>query len=203
MIITLINAHLLSPSLEMYPGGVQVSDSGKIIFAGSMDNLPVERDKIIDLHDLFLVPGFIDIHVHGGNGITFGSSGDAQKELRDYSRWVVGNGVTGFLTTLAAPDSKALIELVGQYADAMRLEVAGAEPLGIHLEGPYLNKEKNGAFNPDWIHPPSISETEALLDAGQGWIRQITLAPELPHADEVAARWRRGGGSGCFGAYPV
>ncbi|RLC85246.1 MAG: N-acetylglucosamine-6-phosphate deacetylase, partial [Chloroflexi bacterium] len=66
-------------------------------------------------------------------------------------------------------------------------------PLGLHLEGPYLSLEKKGAFNPAWLHPPTIEEVRSFLEAGQGWIRQVTLAPELPNAQAVAALFRQQG----------
>jgi N-acetylglucosamine-6-phosphate deacetylase len=68
-----------------------------------------------------------------------------------------------------------------------------AIPLGLHLEGPYLNPEQKGAFNPAWLRRPLVEEVQDLLTVGQGWIRQMTLAPELPDADEVAALLREAG----------
>ena len=65
----------------------------------------------------------------------------------------VRSGVTGYLCSLAAPDDRALIELVKHYVEALDAGVPGAEPLGIHLEGPFINKEKKGAFNPSWLRP--------------------------------------------------
>jgi N-acetylglucosamine-6-phosphate deacetylase len=79
------------------------------------------------------------------------------------------------------------------YVQALKDGVPGAEPLGIHLEGPYLNREKKGAFNPAWLRLPSIDEAEAILAAGQGWIRQMTLAPELPGAERIAMRFHEAG----------
>ena len=72
------------------------------------------------------------------------------------------------------------------YVEALEVGVPGAEPLGIHLEGPFINKEKKGAFNRAGC-APSLEEAEAALAAGRGWIRQITLAPELPGAGQLAA----------------
>jgi N-acetylglucosamine-6-phosphate deacetylase len=69
----------------------------------------------------------------------------------------------------------------------------GAEGLGIHLEGPFLNPAKKGAFNVAWLRPPTLGEADDLLRAGRGWIRQVTLAAELPGASEVAARFRAEG----------
>jgi N-acetylglucosamine-6-phosphate deacetylase len=63
----------------------------------------------------------------------------------------------------------------------------------LHLEGPFLNKQRKGAFNPNWLRMPSLNEAEAFVKAGKGWIRQMTLAPELPGALEIAAYFRAAG----------
>jgi N-acetylglucosamine-6-phosphate deacetylase len=99
--------------------------------------------------------------------------------------------VTGFLCTVAAPDADSLRRLVSRYVERFEEETqSGARPLGLHLEGPFLNEEKRGAFDAAWLREPTLAEAEAVLDAGQGWIRQVTLAPELPGVEEIAARFR-------------
>lgn len=193
MAATLFYSNILTPGEFLQAGALLISQEGKILYVGAVENAPPVRARRLDLRNLLLVPGFIDVHVHGGNGVTFGSGSDAAQELRAYSEWVVCSGVTGYLCSLAAPDADALISLVRRYAAAMKADVRGAEPLGIHLEGPFLSKEKKGAFDPAWLRLPSLEESEALLAAGEGWIRQVTLAPELPGAGAVAARFRQEG----------
>jgi N-acetylglucosamine-6-phosphate deacetylase len=140
-----------------------------------------------------LAPGLIDIHTHGGHGITFGAAGRLAEDLADYSRWVTSTGVTGFLCSVAAPDPKALLEVVRAYADALENGTPGAEALGLHLEGPFLNPARKGAFNPAWLRPPSVEEVLACIEAGRGWVRLVTLAPELPGASEIARALRERG----------
>ena len=193
MATTLFYSNILTPTERIYPGTVVISDDGKIAYVGSMEAAPEMSGKRLDLRNLTVVPGFIDIHVHGGKGVTFGETGNAAEELRAYSEWVVSTGVTGYLCSLAAPNAEALVELVSQYVAAMKAGVPGAKPLGIHLEGPFINKEKKGAFNPDWLRMPSLEEAEAVLAAGEGWIRQVTMAPELPNAERLASKFREQG----------
>jgi len=102
-------------------------------------------------------------------------------------------GVTGFLTTILAPDAEQLTELIKQYAKLFDDELPGAEALVIHLEGPFLNVEKKGDQNPDWLRIPSTEEAKAYLEPGKGWIRQMTMAPELPGADKLASLFQRAG----------
>ena len=193
MATTLYYTNIFTPTETIEGGAVVISDDGKIAYVGATENAPQVEGIKIDLRNRYVVPGFIDVHVHGGYGISFGYSGNAAEELRSYSEWVTRTGVTGYLCSLAAPDAQSLVEMVSYFADALEAGVPGAEPLGLHLEGPFLNQEKKGAFNPAWLRMPAIQEVEAVLRAGRGWIRQITLAPELPGAMEVAARCRTEG----------
>ena len=193
MATTLYYTKILTPYELIERGALVISDEGKITYVGSMDDVPRVVGKTIDLRGRLVVPGFIDIHVHGGIGITFGEKSIPAEELKDYSAWVARSGVTGYLCSVATSDAQTLIQLIAAYVRVLEAGVPGAEPLGLHLEGPYLSKEKKGAYNPDWLRNPSMEEAEAILQAGRGWIRQFTLAPELPGAEEVARRFRAEG----------
>jgi len=186
-------ATIITPNEILERSAIVVSDSSKISYVGPMESAPAVDGLHLDMRNRIVMPGLINIHVHGGYGITFGIADTLSEDLEGYSKWVVKNGVTGFLTTILAPDAKQLTELIKQYVELFNNELPGAEALGIHLEGPFLNVEKKGAQNPDWLHDPSIEEAEAYLQAGKGWIRQMTMAPELPGADEVASLFRRTG----------
>jgi N-acetylglucosamine-6-phosphate deacetylase len=156
MATTLLYTKMLTPAELNGPGVMLISDEGRIEYIGPAENAPQLAGERLELHDLIVAPGFIDVHVHGGNGVTFGETGDAAAELRAYSGWVVSSGVTGFLCSLAAADSQALAELVDDYVDAMQAGVPGAEPLGIHLEGPFINRERKApSIQPGCACPPS------------------------------------------------
>jgi len=194
MTTTLNNARIFTPTEIIEQGTVVISDDGRIAYVGPMEEGLRASGLLYDIRGRIVAPGFVDIHVHGGHGITFGNLERLAQELRAYSLWIAGHGVTGFLCTLSSPDQESLLRMVAGYADLLTAGgMPGAVPLGLHLEGPYLSKEKPGAFNPMWLRDPSPEEATALLDAGGGWIRQMTLAPELPHAREVAALLRRAG----------
>jgi N-acetylglucosamine-6-phosphate deacetylase len=193
MSTTLYYSHIITPHENIPSGAIVVSDEGTIQYVGPMDEMPRTTGVHLDLRGLSVIPGLIDVHVHGGNGITFGGTDSPLDELQSYSKWAVSNGVTGYLCSLVAPDAKSLEELVRKYVEAFSTEIQGAEPLGIHLEGPFINRVKKGAFNPDWLRLPSLEETEQLLKVGKGWIRQVTIAPELQDADLIASRFRQAG----------
>lgn len=194
MSVTLANATIFTPEEIVERGTLVASAEGKIVYVGSPEGAPRVGGPRLDLRGYIVAPGLIDIHVHGGHGITFGNLDNLVEELEDYSRWSVTHGVTGFLCTLAAPDTDTLLQMITGYVEFLEHRRApGAIPLGLHLEGPYLSPEKQGAFNPAWLRRPSIPEVQSLLEAGKGWIRQATLAPELPHAQEVAVLLRQHG----------
>lgn len=172
-----------------------ISEEGKILSgpSGAGAESPDYFNESPD-QDLRIVPGLIDVHVHGGKGVTFGENpAHLKEELQEYSAWVVSTGVTGFLCSLAAPDAGQLLDLVRAYAEALENELPGAECLGFHLEGPFISPAKHGAFAPSWLREPAVAEAEALLQAGRGWIRQITMAPELAGAEAVAHAFRQAG----------
>lgn len=134
----------------------------------------------LDATDCTLLPGFIDLHVHGSAGADVM---DATPDgLEAIGRFLARHGVTGFFaTTVTAPhgDTLAAVENVAGYAKRPRQ--AGARVLGVHLEGPYISPEYPGAQNPAHVRPPSAEEFGELLRAGP--VRMITLAPEQPGAE--------------------
>jgi N-acetylglucosamine-6-phosphate deacetylase len=134
------------------------------------------------------VPGFIDVHVHGGQGVSFGI-GQLREDLEKYSAWAATNGVTGFLMSITGPDRDYISGTIIAYTEILDQvkNWPGAIPLGMHLEGPFLNKERHGAFNPDWIRNPDLEEMKHYIGVGNGWIKHVSMAPELEHAQEVAA----------------
>lgn len=133
------------------------------------------------------VPGLIDVHVHGGRGVSFGI-GQLREDLEKYSAWAATNGVTGFLMSITGPDRDFISGTIIAYAEILDQVVnwTGAIPLGMHLEGPFLNKEKHGAFNPEWIRNPDLDEMKYYIEIANGWIKHVSMAPELENALEVA-----------------
>ena len=194
MTLALSDAKVVTPLEVIHPGLVVIAGDGTIAYVGPPENAPSADVETLALDGLVVTPGFTDIHTHGGDGVTFGQGDDLQGDLRTYTGWVASTGVTGFLCSVAAPDPAALQALVRSYVELFeQATFTGARPLGLHLEGPYLNPEKKGAFNEAWLRRPLIDEVRELLEAGQGWIRQMTLAPELPQATEVASLLRSAG----------
>ncbi|YCM45972.1 N-acetylglucosamine-6-phosphate deacetylase [Verrucomicrobiaceae bacterium 227] len=168
----LTHAHIISPGLEITDGFVQVAD-GKIKSAGPMSEAPGEG---IDLKGRMLLPGFIDIHSHGADGHDVC---DASPEgLEHIARTKLKEGVTTWLPTTLTQPADRLKEIVGTVATW-----APTAPLhvpGVHLEGPFINREQAGAQNPEFVRPPDPAELRELHEIFPALI--LSLAPELPGA---------------------
>ena len=189
-----INAGMIyTPTAVLKNSCVVVNDAGKIQFVGPRSKAPVDAAKTIQADHLNLSHGFVDIHVHGGYGIGFGIGSKWEEDLVNYSQWVIKTGVTDFLCSLAAASHKELCEMLEAYVGFAEKGLPGANLAGIHLEGPYLNPERKGAFNPAWLRTPNIDEARDFIRIGGKWLKQMTMAPELPGALEVAAEFRRAG----------
>lgn len=126
-----------------------------------------------------LIPGFVDIHCHGGGGKYFASLTDSEI-TQVIATHRAGGTVAGLasLVTEPIPDLVAQIKRLVPFAE--RGDIAG-----IHLEGPYLSHARCGAHDPALLRTPTVAEVQTLLDAGQGFIKMITIAPELDNALEV------------------
>lgn len=144
----------------------------------------------IDAGGLTLLPGFIDLHVHGAMGH---DTMDADpKGLRAMARFYAQHGVTGFLATTWT-DSRERIYAAMQAAAAVQKSPAadGAALLGVHMEGPYLNPAYCGAQNPDQIRRADRDEMAALFELGV--IRLVSLAPEYEENHWLIGECRRRG----------
>ncbi len=136
----------------------------------------------IDAHGLLVAPGFVDLQINGGFGIDLATDPEAMWEL---GRLLPRHGVTAFLPTIVSSPptvtDRALASLARRPADH-----TGAEPLGLHFEGPMLNRDRSGAHELDNLVEPDL-ELVARWTADHG-VALVTLAPELPGALDVIQR---------------
>ena len=128
----------------------------------------------------WVVPGLIDVHNHGGGGASFPDSWQPEEVMTAVMAHR-SQGTTAMLASLVS-----MLDPVPQIELLMPMCEAG-ELLGIHLEGPYISIEKKGAQNPAAVRAPDLDELRRWLEAGKGWIKTMTIAPEVPGAAEAAA----------------
>lgn len=130
----------------------------------------------IDHGNKRIVPGFIDVHCHGAYEF---DTNDANEEgLRNWTKNIVEEGVTGFLATTITQSEEVLTKALKNVAKVIKDGYEGAEILGIHFEGPYLNVKYKGAQPEQYIVKPSIAQFEKYQAAAGGHIKYITLATE-------------------------
>ena len=140
----------------------------------------VEAD--VDYGTKRIIPGFIDVHTHGAYGF---DTNDAEADgLRNWMKRIPEEGVTGILPTTVTQMPDVLTAAVANVAEVVKEGYEGAEILGIHFEGPYLDMEYKGAQPPEAIAVPSVEQFQMYQEAANGLIRYITLAPE--HDPEFA-----------------
>src|SRR5690606_18727208 len=150
-------------------------DDGRVSRAGTGESwLGLIADDIVDAAGGFLAPGFIDLHGHGGAGVSYDDGPDAVRRARRLHR---AHGTTrAVISLLTAP----LDELAARVAMVADLAEADAGILGSHLEGPFLDPAHRGAHDETLLIDPAPDAVARLLDAGRGTVRQVTIAPELP-----------------------
>lgn len=129
-----------------------------------------------------IVPGFIDVHTHGAYGF---DTNDAEQEgLRHWMKQIPEEGVTGILPTTVTQMPDVLERAVANVAAVAEEGYEGAEILGIHFEGPYLDMEYKGAQPPEAIAKATVEQFQRYQNAAKGMIKYITLAPE--HDEDFA-----------------
>jgi N-acetylglucosamine-6-phosphate deacetylase len=183
---TVITASRLITPIEWIESPVVVVEDGHITALQSRSDAEIPAGQHLNFPDLILVPGFIDIHIHGGAGRDAMEADESA--LAQIERQLVKHGVTAYLpTTVTAPQERILKALdgLGKLIATANKNRGRATPLGIHLEGPFISHVKRGVHPPQDLLPPSPQTLDRFWQASAGNIRMMTIAPELPGATET------------------
>lgn len=184
---------ILTPREEI-PDAVIIVDGPEIIAAGHRDSvlLPPGAKEIL-ARDMTVVPGFVDLHIHGAGGHDVMSS--TEEALGTVARTVARHGTTSILaTTVTAPpdETRKCLEEIARYikshANSQPSDSPSAEIVGIHLEGPFISLTRRGVHPAGAIAKPSSTLLDRYLDTAGGLVKILTLAPEVPGALELVER---------------
>ncbi len=188
ILITLCASRLFTPTEEVLSPVVQIED-GRISSIGS-SGASTPSGTELNFPDGIIVPGFVDLHIHGGMNVDVMSA--SRSDLAHLGGFLASRGVTGYFpTTVAAPmddTCRALENLAAAIEDKSPASVEPcARPLGIHLEGPFLSSKRCGVHRPEDLRLPTLADFNQFWQAARGHLRMMTIAPELPGALEVIA----------------
>lgn len=180
------NALIYSPEHVFRRGWLNIDQKHITEIRYTDEPVPSDDDICLDAKGSYLIPGLIDIHLHGCMGADFS---DGTREALDIiARYELSQGVTGFTPatmTIPIPELEQVCQTVASYtADAANSDPTnpGARFLGIHLEGPYFSEKKKGAQPAEHLRLPSADELMHLQELSGGHITQADVAPELPGA---------------------
>ncbi|WP_419996013.1 N-acetylglucosamine-6-phosphate deacetylase [Streptomyces boninensis] len=167
--IQLTGARVVLPTGTVENGTVTVED-GRIAAPAPAD-APAARH---DFSGHWIVPGFVDMHVHGGGGASF-SDGTAEAALT-----VAGAHRAHGTTTMLASTVTGDLDDLSRQASVLAELVEDGELAGVHFEGPFISPHRCGAHQPELLRDPAPADVRKLLDAAKGTAKMLTLAPELP-----------------------
>jgi len=178
------NVSVISPQQRRESQSILIED-GKIAMVG---DAVAGAEEVIDGSGLLAVPGLFDIHCHGADGADVcDNSLDA---VRHIARKKLAEGVTTWLPTTLTQPRETLREIVGKVAHYREQQDLTRCP-GLHIEGPFINKEKAGAQNPEFVRLPDWEELRGLHEIAPAFI--VSLAPEMPGAVELIAMATKAG----------
>jgi len=184
-----LTARSLYTPLEQIDRPLVVVEDGVVVTVGSRSDREIPAHaKLLDFADGILTPGLVDIHIHGAAGFDV-MQADAEGRRR-LQKFLASCGVTSYFpTTVTAPIATTLraLEQLADGIEGATKDSEGAQPLGIHLEGPFLSHACRGVHPPENLLAPTLDHFDRFWQAARGHIRVMTIAPELEGAAELIA----------------
>ncbi|MEU5882835.1 N-acetylglucosamine-6-phosphate deacetylase [Spirillospora sp. NPDC047279] len=167
----LANARLVLPDAVQH-GSLHI-ENGRIT-ALAPGSPAAAAPEVVDLEGRYVIPGFVDMHLHGGAGFSYQSG--RPEDTRRIVEFHRAHGTTTLTAGLVTGGPDELLNAVSGLAEAAQEGLIA----GVHLEGPYIAASRCGAHEPSLLREPDLAEFGRLVKAGGGHVRMITLAPELP-----------------------
>src|SRR5215472_3607373 len=184
-----LTARSLYTPLEQIDRPLVVVEDGVVVTVGSRSDHEIPgKAKLLDFPDSILTPGLVDIHIHGAAGFDV-MQADAEGRSR-IEKFLAHRGVTSYFPTTVTAPIDTIRRALEQLADGIEGATKHsdrAQPLGIHLEGPFLSHARRGVHPPENLLEPTLANFDRFWQAARGHIRVMTIAPELDGAAEVIA----------------
>ncbi|MFC2167398.1 N-acetylglucosamine-6-phosphate deacetylase [Acidobacteriota bacterium] len=171
--------------------GIVVVEDEKISSVSEWEKAALNRDfKIVDLGENFIAPGFIDLHFHGALGKDI-LDADVNS-LKVISSFQARHGVTGYIGATMSTSFDSLVQVVEEVKEAQKLTFE-SEILGVYIEGPFINVNKIGAHNSQFVGNFDEEEINQILEVLNGLTAIIPLAPEIPHYLNLISSFKKKG----------
>lgn len=181
MTFAIRNVDIVTP-FRIIPHGSVIVEGKKIAAIGKTSEVAVPKGmRTYDLDGMTLTPGYIDLLVHGGGG--YGFADMSREAVENISEHFFRHGTTGLLAALYSKPEADMVADVGRIAEFCSTKSSNV--WGMHLEGPFINKKWHGAMKVEYLWQPSVEGWNKLHAASRGYIRLMTLAPELPGMADV------------------
>ena len=187
MLTQIINGHILTPQGWMKDGSVLISD-GKILEITNSD-LAVIGATVVDARGMYIVPGLVAMHVHGGGGSDFTEA--TPEAFRTAAKAHLAHGATTIFPTLSSSSFETLGQAVGVCQELMK--EPGTTIMGLHIEGPYLNPKMAGELFANQTKAIDAAEYQALIEKANGCIKRWDISPELEGGHDFARYMRSKG----------
>ncbi len=149
----------------------------------------IESDGIIDASDMYIIPGFIDIHTHGAINIDVNHL-DTTDEVDTLSKFYASHGTTSFLTSIMSDSIENTERVIKIVRDAKERGTSASNLLGIHLEGPFISEEYKGAMNEEYLIKADGNLLNKYIELSNNNIKYITVAPEVEGVNELIKEFK-------------
>lgn len=169
---TYMARRVVTPDEVIENGWFQVIDDRFGAVGGRGKGMPADGQRPVDLGEVTVVPGFVDMHTHGGGGATYSTTDP--EEVRRAAAFHAKHGTTTTMASLVTASLDTLSDQIACLSDLVTDGVIG----GVHLEGPFLSTARCGAHDPKLLRDPEPADVERLLNDDS--VRMVTIAPELP-----------------------
>jgi N-acetylglucosamine-6-phosphate deacetylase len=179
-----IDAGIVVTPLRKFAPGRLIIEGASIAKVGTAESINIPADAVrVDASDMLISPGFIEPHIHGGGGVDVMEG--TYEALNVLSRTLSRHGTTSFLATTVSSPPDVLNSAIEKIGVHIGKSFDGAQPLGIHLEGPFISPERRGTHKASNVSAPNAVLFQDWIRVSNNSIRLVTIAPELAGGEEL------------------